>query len=82
MATRFITLTSANKIDSESEAAIEIIVNPEHITHFHRAEKREGNLTHIHFVSGQVALVAQSTEEVKALIHPIAKGTRDSMGTA
>lgn len=70
MATRLITLTSALKFDSESNENIEIVVNPDYITHFHKAEKREGNLTHIHFVSGQTVLVKQSVEDIKALFEP------------
>jgi hypothetical protein len=86
MNNKLITLTSANRYDSEGgSAGIEIIVNPEHITHFHKAEQREGNATHIHFVSGQVALVTQTVQEVRELVQPTPmqnRGSRNSMGTS
>lgn len=70
MEAKLITLTSADKIDNEGTAGIEIIVNTAHITHFHKAPKREGDLTHIHFTGGHVALVEQTVEEIKKLIEP------------
>lgn len=76
MEPKLITLKSANKIDTEGQAGIEIIVNTAHITHFHKAEQREGNLTHVHFTGGQVALVTQTVEEVRDLIEPPQKETQ------
>ena len=55
MEKKLITLTSANRYDSEGgSAGIEVVINPEHITNFHKAEQRNGNATHIHFLSGQL----------------------------
>lgn len=86
METKLISLTSASRYDSEGgSAGIEIIANPEHITHFHKGEQSEGKVTHIHFISGQVAVVTQTVQEVRELIQPtpiLNRGSRNSMGTA
>ncbi len=70
MEAKLITLTSADKIDNEATIGIEIIVNTAHITHFHKAQQREGYLTHVHFTGGHVALVKQTVEQIKKLIEP------------
>lgn len=75
MENKLISLTSADKIDHEGATGTEIIVNPDYITHFHIAEKREGNLTHIHFVSGKTILVSQTVDEIMELIKPTIKKT-------
>lgn len=83
MTNKLISLTSAEKIDADGDSGTEIIINPQHITHFHKAEQKKGNLTHVHFVSGHVALVTQTVEEVKDLLQPeLQRGSRTSMGTA
>ncbi len=74
MENKLVSLTSAD-IDHEGATGTEIIVNPEYITHFHKAEKREGNLTHIHFVSGKTILVSNTVDEIMQLIRPRAKVT-------
>jgi len=75
MPLKFITLTSANRIDKDAEAGIEIVANPKQITHFHRGKQKERNLTHIHFSGGNVALVTETVEEVKKLIERSRKGS-------
>jgi uncharacterized protein YlzI (FlbEa/FlbD family) len=75
MENKLVSLTSADKIDHEGATGAEIIVNPEYITHFHKAEKREGNLTHIHFVSGKTILVSNTVDEIMQLIQPSSKVT-------
>jgi len=42
MENKLVSLTSAD-IDHEGATGTEIIVNPEYITHFHKAERREFN---------------------------------------
>lgn len=70
MEAKLITLTSADKIDDQGTPGIEIIVNTAHITHFHKAQQKEANLTHVHFTGGHVALVKQTVEQIKKLIEP------------
>lgn len=68
MEVKLITLKLADNTAGEGAAGTNIIANTAHITHFHKAVQKEGNLTHIHFTGGQAALVTQTVQEIIELI--------------